>query len=312
GVTARVACCGYLKRRREFCLPPACTARRESKFSHSAYTIRYGDALPALIRGDVSPTNQRDLFGRRASLSFEGRALAKISASSAIGHADERQRGTRLRPEERERAILSGAETFFAEHGFDATTRELADYLGVRQSLLYRYFPTKQDLIDRIYNDIFVGGWDPEWSNLIRDRSIPLVERLRRFYALYIPTTLTRQWLRLFYQAGLKGFDISTRYHDLLSREIFIPLCYELRATYCVDLGESKSPTSVELEIIYDLHGAAVYKGVRQHIYGMKIHPDNGLFNLWIESFINNVVPAAYRQLAAGRLSSREGKTQAK
>lgn len=214
---------------------------------------------------------------------------------------DDRQRSTRLRPEDRERSILSGAETFFSENGFDATTRELADYLGVRQSLIYRYFPTKQELIDRIYSDIFVGRWDSRWPEIIKDRSVPLVQRLVRFYRLYIPTTLTRQWLRLFYQAGLKGFDISSRYHELLSREIFVPLCYELRATYCIDLGESTPPTSIEMEIIYDLHGAAVYKGVRQHIYGMDIHQDAELFNIWIESFIGNVVPAAYRQLAISR-----------
>ncbi|WP_175011117.1 TetR/AcrR family transcriptional regulator [Burkholderia lata] len=227
--------------------------------------------------------------------------MSKNPASKVAKQADERQRGARLKPEERERSILTGAEAFFAEKGFDATTRELADYLGVRQSLLYRYFPTKQDLIDRIYNDIFVGGWDSDWSRIIKDRSLPLVERLVRFYALYIPTTLTRQWLRLFYQAGLKGFDIATRYHSLLSREIFVPLCYELRAAYCVDLGDSNPPTSIELEVVYDLHGAAIYKGVRQHIYGMDVHPDHKLFNIWIESFINNVVPAAYRQLAADR-----------
>lgn len=232
--------------------------------------------------------------------------LSKIPAAKAVGQAEDRQRGTRLRPEERERSILSGAETFFAERGFDATTRELADYLGVRQSLLYRYFPTKQDLIDRIYNDIFVGSWDPAWPSLIKDRSLPLTQRLVRFYELYIPTTLTRQWLRLFYQAGLKGFDISSRYHDLLSQEIFVPLCYELRAAYCIDLGESNPPTSIELEVIYDLHGAAVYKGVRQHIYGMNIHPDRELFTVWIEAFINNVMPAAYRQLAAGRAAVKK------
>ncbi len=254
----------------------------------------------------VVPPSRRSTSLRCFQLTFEGRTLSKIQASKAVRQADDRQRGTRLKPEERERSILSGAETFFAEHGFDATTRELADYLGVRQSLLYRYFPTKQDLIDRIYNDIFLGGWDPGWSRLIKDRSVPLIERLMKFYALYIPTTLTRQWLRLFYQAGLKGFDISSRYHNLLSQEVFVPLCYELRAAYCVDLGESNPPTSIELEVIYDLHGAAVYKGVRQHIYGMEIHPDNELFNVWIESFINNVVPAAYRRLAAGRPNTRK------
>lgn len=236
-----------------------------------------------------------------AVLYLEGSILKKDNTGTAKSAAEGRQKGTRLRPEDRERAILSGAETFFAENGFDATTRELADYLGVQQSLIYRYFPTKQVLIDRIYSDIFVGQWDDRWSKIIKDRSNPLIKRLVRFYSLYIPTTLTRQWLRLFYQAGLKGFDISTRYHELLSREIFVPLCYELRDAYCVDLGASTPPTRIEMEVIYDLHGAAIYKGVRQHIYGMETIQDIDLFTIWIEGFVNSVVPAAYRKLASSR-----------
>lgn len=218
-----------------------------------------------------------------------------------IKPAEDRQRGTRLRPEARERAILSGAETFFSERGFDATTRELADYLGVRQSLLYRYFPTKQDLIDRIYNDIFVGQWDSAWPKIIKNSSVPLGTRLVDFYTRYIATTLTRQWLRLFYQAGLKGFDISSKYHQLLSREIFVPLCYELRDMYCVDLGVGVPPTPFEMETIYDLHGAAIYKGVRQHIYGMEPFSQSEQFNVWIDAFVNNVMPAVYRHLSQKR-----------
>ena len=49
-------------------------------------------------------------------------------------------------------------------------TRELAQRLGVTQPLIYRYFPTKQDLIDRVYEEVFVGRWRPEWTDLIRTK----------------------------------------------------------------------------------------------------------------------------------------------
>ena len=47
----------------------------------------------------------------------------------------------RLPPAEREREIVRGAISFFAQVGFEGGTRELAERLGVTQPLLYRVFP---------------------------------------------------------------------------------------------------------------------------------------------------------------------------
>lgn len=211
----------------------------------------------------------------------------------------DRRKRTRLRPGGREQAILAGAETFFAEKGFDATTRELADYLGIPQSLLYRYFPTKQDLIDRIYRDIFVDRWDPRWKSLILDRSLDLQDRLLKFYREYVAATMARQWIRLYIQAGLKGFDLNTQYNDLLHKEIFIPLCLEMRSAYCVTLLDNRDPTELEMQLITGLHGVAVYQGIREHIYGFESHSEPQYLEIWIESFVNYTVPATYRRLAA-------------
>ncbi|MSO65143.1 MAG: TetR/AcrR family transcriptional regulator [Alphaproteobacteria bacterium] len=49
---------------------------------------------------------------------------------------------------ERERMIVEQAIHFFAREGFSATTRDLAEHLGVTQSLIYQYFATKDQLID--------------------------------------------------------------------------------------------------------------------------------------------------------------------
>ena len=58
----------------------------------------------------------------------------------------------RFAPAEREQLIIDGAIQFFADVGFAGQTRELAQRLGITQPLLYRYFPTKQDLIEKVYD----------------------------------------------------------------------------------------------------------------------------------------------------------------
>ena len=64
--------------------------------------------------------------------------------------------GRRLTPEARERQIVEGAVAYFAEVGLDGHTRELARRLGITQPLLFRYFPTKAALIERIYEEVYL------------------------------------------------------------------------------------------------------------------------------------------------------------
>jgi AcrR family transcriptional regulator len=52
----------------------------------------------------------------------------------------------RLPSAERREEFIQQAIDFFAEEGFESSTRGLALKLGVTQPLLYRYFPSKDDL----------------------------------------------------------------------------------------------------------------------------------------------------------------------
>src|SRR5476649_2128517 len=81
----------------------------------------------------------------------------------------------RLAPAVREKLIVQKAIQHFATHGFSGSTRELARQLDVTQPLLYRYFPSKEALIDRVYEEVY--QWNPSWEELIKDRSVPLQER---------------------------------------------------------------------------------------------------------------------------------------
>ena len=58
-----------------------------------------------------------------------------------------RPKQKRLSPDDRRKEFVAKATEFFAEEGFGGGTRDLARRLGVTQPLLYRYFPSKDDLL---------------------------------------------------------------------------------------------------------------------------------------------------------------------
>ena len=80
-----------------------------------------------------------------------------------IRSVDDQPKRQRLSPADRERQIIEGAIDYFAETGFSGQTRELSKRLGITQPLLYRYFENKQALVDRVYETVFAGRWDPSW-----------------------------------------------------------------------------------------------------------------------------------------------------
>src|SRR6202047_4229339 len=97
------------------------------------------------------------------------------------------KRRRRLEPEDREREIIEGAVAFFAEVGFDGGLRELAQRLGITHQNLFRYFPTKEALIERVYEEVYLSRWQPEWEMILQDTSRPLDQRLIEFYEAYLP-----------------------------------------------------------------------------------------------------------------------------
>src|SRR3954452_17920212 len=178
----------------------------------------------------------------------------------------------RLPPAERERGIVRGAISFFAQVGFEGGTRELAERLGVTQPLLYRYFPSKEAMLDRVYQEVYLSRWNPQWEARLADRSVPLEQRLTAFYVEYARVILTYEWVRLFMFAGLKGLDFNRRYLAFLRTHIFDKIVGEIRAAHRLD--EQVPVRAEELELIWGLHAAIFYLGVRQYIYNMPAPDD--------------------------------------
>ncbi|WP_088344451.1 MULTISPECIES: TetR/AcrR family transcriptional regulator [Rhodomicrobium] len=182
------------------------------------------------------------------------------------------QKQKRLSPGERKRDFIQKAAELFAEEGFGGGTRELANKLGVTQPLLYRYFPSKEELIEEVYRSVFLDRWDPEWDALLADRAVPIRERLERFYCSYTDAIFTRQWLRIYLFAGLKGLDLNSRYIEFVQERILTRIIVEYR--HEAGLPPQEKPAAAEMELAWFLQGGIFYYGVRKHLYGLEVLED--------------------------------------
>ena len=182
--------------------------------------------------------------------------------------------GRRLEAAVREKQIVDGAVQFFAKHGFDGRTRDLADILGVTQPLLYRYFPTKRSLIDRVFREIYLKPIDPAWAEQLTDRATPLVQRIEDFYTRYAQATYHYEWIRIYMFAGLMGEDLIKSYTNVIEEGFLKPICAEMRY-HCGLPGPEAIPISpIELEHVWVLHGGLFFYGVRKFIFGSQVSDD--------------------------------------
>ncbi|WP_020204359.1 TetR/AcrR family transcriptional regulator [Cupriavidus sp. WS] len=207
-------------------------------------------------------------------------------------------KGTRrLLPEEREQQIVEKAIEHFTRNGFGGSTRELARQIGVTQPLLYRYFDSKEALIDRVYNEVF--QWRPGWERQIADRATPLAERLQAFYLDYASVILREEWIRLFIFAGLTHEGINNRYLSKLRGKVFLPVLAEVREAFGIAAPRNAAQTDAEIEMIWSLHAAIFYIGVRKWVYGLKVPADlDAVIRQQVDMFLHGA-PAAMRALRA-------------
>jgi AcrR family transcriptional regulator len=176
---------------------------------------------------------------------------------------------TRLSPADRERQIIDGAIAYFSEVGFSGQTRELSKRLGITQPLLYRYFSSKQALIDRVYQTVFEGRWNQGWIELLENRKIPLRDRLIEFYRQYSEATYRPEWIRIYMHAGLSIPTLNQRYIKLVRCELMPVYCRELRH-YCGIRNIDAEVSDDEMEFVWSLHGGIFYYAVRQHVYKIR------------------------------------------
>ncbi len=193
----------------------------------------------------------------------------------------------------RKMRIVRDAAAYFAANGFAASTRDLARDMGITQALLYRYFPSKDDLIDHVFQTVFIDRWKPEWDVILADRTRSSEERLILFYCGFLGN-VSYVTLRLFMRAALDGMKFPDRYTFSLNDRILEPVVAGLRDALGLP-GFDKIPLfDDERELAVMLHGSIVFTRIRKFIYDTPLPDDpEAIVALQVKTFL----PGALHQL---------------
>jgi len=187
--------------------------------------------------------------------------------------------------------MLEAAVPFFAEHGFAASTRELARHLGVTQALIYKHFGSKDGFIAALLERSFDGAWRRDTA-LLDDHAQPLAERLAAFYSG--PGRASRDRIRLFVRAGLDGWPLPARHGARLTRDVFRPVIRVLRREARLAGLAERPLMRGERELVMMLHASVVFLGIREHVYRMPMPGDRDRL---IRFYVDIYLPGALAQL---------------
>jgi AcrR family transcriptional regulator len=215
--------------------------------------------------------------------SDESMTLQKASVAHKV-------RAPRMDTVEREQLIIQKAIEYFAQQGFEGSTRDLAQHIGITQSLLYKYFPNKQAIVDRVYDEVYLARWNPLWEEQLRDRKIPIELRLKRYYLDYAKSVLKKDWVRILIFAGLKQEGINNRLFKLLRDRIFVTVASEVRHAYSLPAPADADESELDLELVWALHASIFYMGMRKWVYKSGMPKDvNAIIEALVEGFIETM-----------------------
>ncbi len=200
-----------------------------------------------------------------------------------------RQPRVRLQREERERLFLHAAIEYFAEEGFGGDTTALAHRLGVTQSLLYRYFSSKDALIERVFHEIFLTNFNPLWEGIITNRSQSLKDRLTSFHADFARVHLRRERVRLSLFFALQGWDMSS-YFRLMRDHVYVPIAICVREHVGGPSVTEAPLRQLEVEIGKSIVEKIQYYGIRKWVYNLPdLPPIESLIDISVRGLLDGV-----------------------
>ncbi len=86
---------------------------------------------------------------------------------------------------------------------------------------------------------------------------------------------LREEWIRLFIFAGLDARRHQQEIPWKLRSKVFLPVLAEVRDAFGIEEAPRKAEEiEAEIEMIWSLHAAIFYIGVRKWIYGLKVPTD--------------------------------------
>lgn len=214
--------------------------------------------------------------GPNAKIVSKKRVLEARRIDTGKATAGRSYRRTRLDPNARAAMILDEAVTYFAEHGFNAQVRDLSKRLNVSSGLIYRYFGTKKDLIEKVYERVYVARWSDSWAELLSDRSQPLRMRLITFYRSYLAAVDEFEWIRVSLFFGLTGYDFTHRYVMTRVEKLLKIIMIELQQ---IEPRSALPSRPEELhEIVWHLHSTFIYYLIRKYVFEVPAIEDRNTF----------------------------------
>lgn len=201
-------------------------------------------------------------------------------------------RRRRLAPEARRQEIVREAARHFARAGFGGTMRDLAAACGIVPGLLYRYFASKEALVEAIFDDMR-SRW-PATQQRVAEGPEPLWQRLLGFYRAYLTRNSDYNGVRLFLHAALAGIDLPLRYSPDLDAGVLRPIAAALRAEAGLPPPRDPLPRA-ERDLVIGLHGAVVFVGIRRHAYGAAIDQERHME--LVGTILRAMVPGAMEEL---------------
>ena len=175
----------------------------------------------------------------------------------------------RMSGTDRKEQIVAAAIRLFSEHGFESSTHDLAESLGVTQPAIYKHFPTKDDLINAVYERVFLSEWKSSWDLILTDRKVEIEARLGAFYADYTRRIFETDWSRIYLFSGLKRLKINRWYVALVEERVLGRIGAELRVALGFPPVDKVPLTAEEVEALWLFHGGIFYYGVRDRVYGI-------------------------------------------
>ena len=154
-----------------------------------------------------------------------------------------------------------------------------------------------------MFGEVFLKRLDPRWTRLIRDRSLPLEDRLIEFYQHYARATYTYEWIRIYMHSALRGDDINRRYIRIVEERLLKPICAELRHHGGLPAPDEVPIRELELEHIWMMHGGLFYYAVRKYIYQSRVSGD-------FVGIVRRAVRAMIAGYAATGIDITEGKAK--
>lgn len=209
----------------------------------------------------------------------EQNSMANVNSPKAIASKVQEsapKRRTRLPPYERERMILEGATRFFAKHGFSANLRELAAELNVSQALIFKYFDSKERLVEKVYERTFLERWRLDWEQILSNETVDLSTKLKKFYQSYLETVDDYIWIRIALLSALTGNNLTSQYIVRNVGGLMNIIALEIRRANGQDL---QGPIStLEMEGVWLLHSTFIYYLIRKHIYKTPVEMDLSVY----------------------------------